>query len=80
MRRRALGIALFAVVFAAVPAAAQSGDINDLQAKVDAQADRIAAARVKADAASAEYFEVQSRLDGLKRPPSTSRSRAGSTA
>jgi murein DD-endopeptidase MepM/ murein hydrolase activator NlpD len=65
MRRRALGIALFAIVFAAVPAAAQNGEISDLQKKVDAQADRIADARVKADAASAEYFAAQSQLDTI---------------
>jgi murein DD-endopeptidase MepM/ murein hydrolase activator NlpD len=65
MRRRAFGIALLAVVFAAVPAAAQSDSINDLQKKVDAQAERIAEARVRADAASAQYFEIQTKLDEL---------------
>ena len=66
MRRRAVGIVLLAAVLTAVPAAAQSGEINDLQAKVDAQANRIADARVKADAASAQFFEVQSQLDVLE--------------
>jgi murein DD-endopeptidase MepM/ murein hydrolase activator NlpD len=65
MRRRAFGFVLLAVVLTAVPAAAQSGQIDDLQAKVDAQSDRIADARVKADAASAQFFEVQSQLDQL---------------
>ena len=65
MRRRVLAIALAAVVLGAVPAGAQSGQIGDLQAKVDVQADRIAEARVRADAASALYFEAQSKLDQI---------------
>jgi peptidoglycan LD-endopeptidase LytH len=65
MRRRAIGIALLAIVFTAVPAAAQSGEMSDLQKKVDAQSDRVAAARVRADAASAQYFEAESKLDEL---------------
>jgi murein DD-endopeptidase MepM/ murein hydrolase activator NlpD len=66
MRRRAFGIALLAIVLTAVPAAAQSGQISDLQAKVDAQADRIADARVRADAASAEFFDAESKLDAIQ--------------
>jgi murein DD-endopeptidase MepM/ murein hydrolase activator NlpD len=65
MRRRAFGIALLAVVLTAVPAAAQSGQISDLQKKVDAQSDRVAEARVRADAASAQFFEAESKLDQL---------------
>jgi peptidoglycan LD-endopeptidase LytH len=65
MRRRALAIALAAVVLLAVPASAQSGQIGDLQAKVEVQANRISEARVRADAASALFHDAQSKLDEL---------------
>lgn len=65
MRRRGFAIALVAAVLMAVPAAAQSDQIADLQAKVDVQSKRIAEARVRADIASAQYHEAQSKLDEL---------------
>jgi murein DD-endopeptidase MepM/ murein hydrolase activator NlpD len=71
MRRRAFGrarllwVGLLAIMVAAVPAAAQTGEISELQKKVDAQSDRVAEARVRADAASAQYFEAESKLDAI---------------
>jgi murein DD-endopeptidase MepM/ murein hydrolase activator NlpD len=57
---------LAVVVLAAVPAGAQSGQINDLEAKVDVQANRIAEARVRADAASALFHDAETKLDALE--------------
>jgi murein DD-endopeptidase MepM/ murein hydrolase activator NlpD len=65
MRRRALAIALLTTVLAAVPASAQSDGVKDLEAKVEAATQRIIAARVRADEASATYFEAESKLDQL---------------
>lgn len=65
MRRRGVVVSLVAAVLMAVPAAAQSDQIADLQAKVDVQAKRIAEARVRADIASAQFHEAQSKLDEL---------------
>lgn len=66
MRRRAFAITLVAVVMLAVPAGAQSGQISDLQAKVDVQSSRIAEARVRADAASMLFHEAETKLDELE--------------
>jgi murein DD-endopeptidase MepM/ murein hydrolase activator NlpD len=64
--RLRLGLtALVAILLVAVPAGAQTGQISDLQAKVDAQSNRIAEARVRADVASVQFFEAQTKLDGI---------------
>src|SRR5690606_21058416 len=65
MRRRGLAIALVAAVLMAVPAAAQTRQIADLQEKGDAPAKRTADARVPADAAAAQFCEAQRKLDEL---------------
>lgn len=65
MRRKAFVVALVAAVLTALPTSAEGEELRSLEEQVEDAARRITEARVRADAASAQFSEAQSALDVL---------------
>jgi murein DD-endopeptidase MepM/ murein hydrolase activator NlpD len=63
MRSRGLLVLLCALIFVVTPAAAQTDNITEAEAKADAAAQRVGDARVKADAASSAFLAAESQLE-----------------
>lgn len=63
MRSRGLLVLLCALILVVTPAAAQSDNISEAEAKADAAAQRVADARVKADTASSAFLAAESQLE-----------------